>query len=277
MSVKDNWQYNEIVTEQDMNQIGQAINKNTADIGDMSTVPTQAKDAAGAITEVNQTLDTHIADYVRQPGFAVTAGTGTAYTLSFNPPLPSLVEGVGAVIKPHVDSGDNPTLNIDDKGTYPIITLDGKAAKLSKDMVYTVRFDGVGNFILQGEGGGGKKFAEGYIQGTGTGDREEFFYWDGSVRNGSYIEVHGLDFTPSIVLAYVLSGSNYITYPIILYPFDISVEENSRILFGNAQLQFGSTSTMLGLKLEGGAYVADGSFRLPTYNSNQYYRYIAIE
>lgn len=49
---KTNWQYNDVVTETAMNQLGQEVNDHTAAIGNMAAVPTTAKNAAGAIVEL---------------------------------------------------------------------------------------------------------------------------------------------------------------------------------------------------------------------------------
>ncbi|MGG4145770.1 hypothetical protein ABEW34_21975 [Paenibacillus algorifonticola] len=50
---KTDWKFNDIVTETDMNELGQEVNDAKAELGDMSIVPTVAKDAAGAIGELN--------------------------------------------------------------------------------------------------------------------------------------------------------------------------------------------------------------------------------
>lgn len=104
------------------------------------------------VVTLEQAVNAHVTDYVKHPGYGTTAGTATAYTLTLNPPLTELAAGVGAVIKVHVASGANPTLNINGKGAKAIKKPNGNTAKLDKDGVYTVRYDGSA-FILQGEGG----------------------------------------------------------------------------------------------------------------------------
>ncbi|ANY67590.1 hypothetical protein BBD42_14735 [Paenibacillus sp. BIHB 4019] len=54
---KTDWKFNDMVTETDMNELGQEVNEQAAAIGDMPTVPTEAKDAAGAIGELHGELD----------------------------------------------------------------------------------------------------------------------------------------------------------------------------------------------------------------------------
>ncbi|WP_338552884.1 hypothetical protein [Paenibacillus sp. KS-LC4] len=50
---KTDWKFNDIVTETDMNELGQEVNEAKAELGDMESVPTEAKDAAGAIGELH--------------------------------------------------------------------------------------------------------------------------------------------------------------------------------------------------------------------------------
>lgn len=154
MAVKDNWQYNEVVTEQDMNQIGQAINKNTDDIGDMSTVPTQAKDAAGAITEVNQTLDTHIADSVSHVHYAPDTGTANAKVVTFDPAPAAYVEGMAIAFKNKTQNTGAVTINVNGLGPKSVLKSSGSAltsGSLKANSIYTLRYNGTA-FILQGEG-----------------------------------------------------------------------------------------------------------------------------
>lgn len=49
---KTDWQHADIVTHTDLNTLGQEINSNRSAIGNMSSVPTIAKDASGAISEL---------------------------------------------------------------------------------------------------------------------------------------------------------------------------------------------------------------------------------
>ncbi|MEJ8306673.1 hypothetical protein [Saccharibacillus sacchari] len=60
-------------------------------------------------------------DYVRQPGYAVTAGTGAAYTAALNPQPAVLVDGLSITIVPHTaNTAADPTLKIGTLGALPI-------------------------------------------------------------------------------------------------------------------------------------------------------------
>ncbi|AXM89394.1 hypothetical protein CI793_09610 [Anoxybacillus ayderensis] len=124
-----------------------------------STNSTSTSEAAtpSAVKEVNDALAAHSADYVKHPADGgTTGGTATAYTCSSNPAPTALVDKMGIVITVHVDSGANPTLNWNNLGAKPIKKPNGNAAVLKAGGIYTLRYNAIsGNFILQGEGGGG--------------------------------------------------------------------------------------------------------------------------
>lgn len=188
----------------DVNALANAVD---AAVGDMSSVPTAAKDAAGAISELHEAigdneaqiaqaassisnlagagrttqtvkgnadeLAAHKADYVRQPGYGTTAGTATAYTLTLNPVPPALVAGLCVAVKVHVTSGANPTINVNGLGAKAIKKAEGNSVSLVSGGVYTMRYDGTA-FILQGEGGeygtaSASQVLTGYSIGTANG------------------------------------------------------------------------------------------------------------
>ncbi|MED5018938.1 phage tail protein [Paenibacillus chibensis] len=98
-------------------------------------------------------LTAHLADYVHHAGFAVSAGTATAYIVALDPAPTALVAGMTVRFKAHVDSGANPTVNPNGLGAKSAKKPNGNAASFKKDGIYTVTYDGSGAFILQGEGG----------------------------------------------------------------------------------------------------------------------------
>lgn len=66
-------------------------------------------------------LNAHNADYVRQPGYAATAGTGAAYTVTLSPAPAALVDGLAITIVPHADNTvADPTLKIGSLAALPI-------------------------------------------------------------------------------------------------------------------------------------------------------------
>ncbi|UPK45774.1 phage tail protein [Paenibacillus pabuli] len=76
---------------------------------------------------VNDTRLSIVNDYIRQPGYAVTTGTATAYVVTLDPVPASLPAGFGITIVPHVASGAAPTLNVNGLGAIPLKKQDGTA------------------------------------------------------------------------------------------------------------------------------------------------------
>lgn len=101
-------------------------------------------------TDFNTKVDRD--DYIKVPEYKSTSGTSTAYTITLTPAIDTLTEGDGFVIKPHVNSGLNPKLKVSNAASIAIVKPNGNAAKLYKDAIYSVRYNGV-NFQLLGEGG----------------------------------------------------------------------------------------------------------------------------
>lgn len=119
-----------------------------SDVGDMSTVPTASKTAAGAITELYQ-------DISSRDGYGTTAGTGTAYTVTLNPAPQALVDGLRVTVKIHTDNTGAATLNVNGLGAKPLKKSGGNdfsAGQLKTGSIYTFVYNGT-NFIAQGEGG----------------------------------------------------------------------------------------------------------------------------
>jgi len=136
--------------------------------------PQYATDAD--VNNLSNTVNSHLADYVKQPANGgTTGGTSTAYTCSSNPAPAALVDKIGVVITAHVDSGVNPTLDWNSLGAKPIKKPNGNAAVLKGGGIYTLRYNGSsGNFILQGEGASGNATASDLLSGktasTDAGD-----------------------------------------------------------------------------------------------------------
>lgn len=106
------------------------------------------------ISSVSSDLSSHLSDYVRQPGYGVTAGSANTYLLTLNP-TPVLVDGTGVIIKIHAANTGASTLNVNGLGAKPIIDSKGnqiQSGKLLYGRIYSLKYDGA-NFQLQGEGG----------------------------------------------------------------------------------------------------------------------------
>jgi hypothetical protein len=117
------------------------------------------RDSAGRMKVAAPTM---VDDVPRQhnimvPPYAVTAGTGAAYTAAFSPAfsVESLIAGARVTVKLHIANIGASTLNVNGIGAKPILKSNGSAlstGNLKLNSVYTLVYDGT-NFILQGEGG----------------------------------------------------------------------------------------------------------------------------
>lgn len=131
-----------------------------------------------SLNTTNSTMTTHKADYVRQPGYGVSAGSANAYTLTLVPPLASLVDGASAYINIHANNTDVSTLNWDGTGVKSIVDSKGNAlivGKLKANGIVGVRYNAsTSSFQLLGEGGdygtaGQPQVLTGYTIGTDAG------------------------------------------------------------------------------------------------------------
>lgn len=106
------------------------------------------------IVQILEDSASHMADYVKHPGFAVTDGTANTYTVTLNPAPTGYVDGMAIVIKVNVDSTGSSTLNVNSLGAKVLKTANGKdALNLKAGGIYTFRYNSTtGNFMLQGEG-----------------------------------------------------------------------------------------------------------------------------
>ncbi len=109
------------------------------------------------VSAIQNTLSTHTADYVRQPGYGVTAGSANTYTLTLNPAPAAYVDGMGIKVKIHAANTGASTINVN--GLSAKALVNGKGAvltsgKLMLNGTYSFAYNSTsGNFILQGEGG----------------------------------------------------------------------------------------------------------------------------
>lgn len=111
------------------------------------------------VTKVDNVMDasgnSHMADYIRQPGYGTTAGSANVYTLTLSPALTAYTAGVCVAVKIHAANTGSSTININGLGAKTIKDSKGNAlisGKLRLNGVYTLRYDGM-DFIQQGEGG----------------------------------------------------------------------------------------------------------------------------
>ncbi|WP_255941056.1 hypothetical protein [Saccharibacillus sp. JS10] len=115
-----------------------------------------------ALTELDQL------DYVRQPGYAVTSGTGTSYTVALDPVPSSLPEGFGITIVPHVVNTGAATLKVGGNVVVALKNTDGAdfaAGDLPPGL--PVQFRKVGANFIKSSGGGMREY-------FGDGSDEDF-------------------------------------------------------------------------------------------------------
>ncbi|GIO63585.1 hypothetical protein [Paenibacillus cineris] len=114
----------------------------------------KADDAQQAAEDYADQQDALIkADYIRQPGYATTSGTSTAYTVNLNPAPASISDGFGITIVPHVDSGASPTLSINGLTAIALKNMDGTAIQMKTGKPYSFRKVGT-DFLASSSGGG---------------------------------------------------------------------------------------------------------------------------
>ncbi len=156
------------------------------------------KELSDSIDTANTIITAHENNYIKHPAVGITEGSSTAYTFNPNPPLIELVSGVGAIVTAHVASGTNPTLNISGKGAKPILKPNGSPAKIVKNGVYHVRYNGT-NFMLLGEGGEGNAQPEHVLAG-------KTFTNDDDVKTGTMPNQGQKIITPGISNQTIVSG-----------------------------------------------------------------------
>lgn len=102
-------------------------------------------------------INTHLADYVRQPAFGPTTGEANTYLFTTDPAPAAYVDGMSAYLDINVANTGASTLNWNGLGAKPIVTGKGAAltaGKLPANSIVGVRYNAsVGNFQLLGEGG----------------------------------------------------------------------------------------------------------------------------
>lgn len=129
-------------------------------------------------TMVNSGLSSHLSDYVRQPGYAVTTGSANTYVAALIPAPTAYTDGMGIVVKINAANTGAATVNVNGLGAKAIVDSKGNAlvaGKLRLNGTYSLKYNSTsGNFILQGEGGeygtaGATQVLSGFTVGTDSG------------------------------------------------------------------------------------------------------------
>lgn len=163
-----------------------------------------------------------VQDYIRQPGYAATTGTATAYVAALDPAPTSLPDGFGITIVPHVANGANPTLNVNGLGAAVLKDQKGvayAAGKLVAGRPYTFRKVGSDFLADSGSSSGTAQPAQvlaGATFGNDNGDQVGTMPNNGAVtqnittQNGTYTVPEGYHNGTGIVRAAItnLSAGN---------------------------------------------------------------------
>ncbi|MEK5390219.1 hypothetical protein NSQ59_07515 [Margalitia sp. FSL K6-0131] len=118
-----------------------------------------AANLASRISNLENDVARHKADYTQHPGEGDTAGSNNAYTLTLNPAPTSYVKNLGVLITVHADSTAAATLNVNNLGAKKLLRSNGNAVtNLKANGVYHFRYNpsadsGNGAFMFVGEGG----------------------------------------------------------------------------------------------------------------------------
>ncbi|ADY54724.1 hypothetical protein Sgly_0358 [Syntrophobotulus glycolicus DSM 8271] len=105
------------------------------------------------IADAHSALDTHLADYIKQPATGTITRNGNAYTFSSTPALNSYTDFVGLVLKASADSTGASTINWNGLGAKALKTASGEDVDMKNNGVYTYRYNATtGFFVLQGGG-----------------------------------------------------------------------------------------------------------------------------
>ena len=137
-----------------------------------------ANSAVAAANTNTANLNSHLSDYVRQPGYGATTGSVNTYTLALSPAPTTYVDGMGIVVKIHVANTGASTINLNGLGAKAIVDSKGNAltsGKLRLNGTYSLKYNSTtGNFILQGSDSSGNATPADLLAGktasTDTGD-----------------------------------------------------------------------------------------------------------
>jgi hypothetical protein len=93
--------------------------------------------------------------------FAVATGTANTYAVTLSPIPTSYTDGMAVSVKINIDGNAASTINVNGLGAKGIKKSNGSdVTNLKANGIYTIRYNATtGNFILQGEGGGGTAVA----------------------------------------------------------------------------------------------------------------------
>jgi len=115
----------------------------------------------------------HLADFVRQPGYANATGSANTYAVTLTPAPTAYTEGMAIAVKINADNTGASTINVNSLGAKSIKKANGNdvsVGNLKTGSIYTLRYNGT-NFILQGSDAAGNAIPADVLSGkTFTND-----------------------------------------------------------------------------------------------------------
>ena len=168
---------------------------------------------AGGVASYD-TVQSHLSDYVRQPGYAITTGAANTYLATLNPAPTAYVDGMGIVVKINVANTGAATVNVNGLGAKPMV--DGKgntltSGKLRLNSTYSLKYNSTsGNFILQGSDSSGNATPADLLAGkTASTDAGDIVgampNYSGTMQPAQLVEVKP-DTTPGVLMLHPKPG-----------------------------------------------------------------------
>lgn len=151
--------------------------------------------------EAKTDLDAHLADYIRQPGYALATGAANTYAVSLSPVPGAYIEGMAVSVNINVENTGASTININGLGAKTIKKANGNdvsAGNLKAGSIYTLRYNGA-NFILQGSDAAGNATPADVLSG-------KTFTNDSGDQTGTMPNRGAVIITPSAVDQAILAG-----------------------------------------------------------------------
>lgn len=210
-----------------------------------------------------------VVDYIRQPAYAATSGTGAAYNVTLTPAPASLPEGFGITIVPNLVNTAGPTLNVNGLGAIALKDQKGvayAAGKLLAGKPYMFRKVGT-DFLADSAGGSGNAAAgdirAGKTAATDAGDVTGTLavQTGGTVTPGpsAIVKAAGIYDTAITVAGVTVPAANVLAGTTIAGTAGTMVNRSS---YTNAQ-STGWDGNIMYVRIPQGAYLTNGTSGYP--------------
>lgn len=87
-------------------------------------------------------LETHLADYVKHPGYGITTFSNPTYSVTIDPAPTQYIDGMGLSLRLNADQiAGNAAINVNGLGAKNILNSKGfSVTNLKKDAIYSFRY-----------------------------------------------------------------------------------------------------------------------------------------